>query len=197
MATETEHVATRRRVDREQVLAAAEALVDQHGWDHLTMASLAAAVGIKVPSLYNHVPNLDAVRSELQVRTIAKLGAELQRAAMGRSGRDGIVELATVHRDFAKRHPGRYAGATREPYDREAFAAASAAGNAALLAVMRPQGLSGDEALTAELAVFASFHGFVMLETSGLLGGIVDMDKLFDLVVDAATHAFEDSDAAA
>jgi hypothetical protein len=62
---------------------------------------------------------------------------------------------------------------------------------------MRPQGLTGDDALTAELAVFASFHGFVMLETSGLLGGIVDMDKLFDLVVDAATHAFEDSDAAA
>src|SRR4051794_25234481 len=49
----------RRRLDRTQVLVAAEAIVDEHGWDELTMARLAAALGIKVPSLYNHVPSLD------------------------------------------------------------------------------------------------------------------------------------------
>ena len=187
----------RRRVDREQVLAAAEAIVDEQGWDHLSMARLAGALGIKVPSLYNHVRDLETLRGELQVRTMAKLGAELQKAAMGRSGRDGIIKLATVHRDFARRFPGRYEGATREPHDREAFADASATANAALLAVMRNQGLHGEEALTAELAVFASFHGFVLLENSGLLEGTVDMDKLFDRVVDAATHGFTDTDAAA
>jgi AcrR family transcriptional regulator len=178
---------TRTRLDRAQVLAAAEAIVDEHGWDELTMARLAAALGIKVPSLYNHVPNLDAVRGELQVRTMEMLAAELQRAAMGRTGRDGLVELATVHRAFARRHPGRYEGATRAPIDREAFSRASVGANAALLAVMRTEGRQGQAALVAELAVFASFHGFVLLESSGLLDGTVDMDQLFERVVDAAT----------
>jgi AcrR family transcriptional regulator len=178
---------TRPRLDRAQVLVAAEAIVDEHGWDELTMARLAAALGIKVPSLYNHVPNLDAVRGELQVRTMEMLAAELQRAAMGRTGRDGLVELATVHRAFARRHPGRYEGATRAPIDREAFSRASVGANAALLAVMRTEGRQGQDALVAELAVFASFHGFVLLESSGLLDGTVDMDQLFERVVDAAT----------
>ena len=65
------------------------------------------------------------------------------------------------------------------------------AANAALLAVMRSEGLPADQARTAELALFASFHGFVLLEASGLLEGVVDLDAVFDRVVDVATSSFE------
>ena len=56
----------RKRHDREEVLVAAEAICDRDGWTHLTMTALANELGVKVPSLYNHVPNLEALRGELQ-----------------------------------------------------------------------------------------------------------------------------------
>ena len=92
----------RRRLDHERVVVAAEAVVDRDGWQDLTMTALAAELGVKVPSLYNHVPNLDALRGELQIRTMAALGAELQRAVMGKSEAKGFVALADV---FALRPP--------------------------------------------------------------------------------------------
>ncbi|MCI3948521.1 MAG: hypothetical protein K0R11_455, partial [Acidimicrobiales bacterium] len=39
------------RLDHERVVAAAEQVVDELGWDQLTMAALAAALGAKGPSL--------------------------------------------------------------------------------------------------------------------------------------------------
>jgi AcrR family transcriptional regulator len=182
---------SRRRIDREQVLDAAEAIVDEHGWDRLTMAALAGGLGIKVPSLYNHVEGLDELRGELQVRTMRSLAAELGAAAMGRAGEDGVRALARAHRDFARRLPHRYEGVTREPFDREAFAEAAVAANAALLAVLREFDFDDATTLQVELAIFAGFHGAVMLEISGFYGDVVDPDALFETVVTAAVATLE------
>lgn len=38
----------RRRLDREAVVAAAERVLDEHGYDALTMTSLAAELGTRV-----------------------------------------------------------------------------------------------------------------------------------------------------
>jgi AcrR family transcriptional regulator len=174
-----------RRLDREQVVAAAEAVVDELGWDRLTMAALATALGTTGPSLYNHVRGLDALRGELQQRTMRALGRELVVAALARSGRDGFLALAAAYRGFVRRHPNRYDGATRAPVDRDGLLAASAAANDALLAVVRSYGVPAHDALTAQLGAFAALHGVVTLEVSGFLGDVVDPDVLYDTVVAA------------
>jgi AcrR family transcriptional regulator len=186
MARQDARGVQRRRIDRGQVLDAAETIVDEQGWDRLTMAGLAGALGIKVPSLYNHVEGLDELRGELQVRTMRGLADELSSAAMGRAGEEGIRALARAHRDFARRHPHRYEGLTREPIDREAFAEAAAVANGAMLAVLRDFELDEAATLQVELAMFAGLHGAVTLEISGFYGDVVDPDALFETVVSAA-----------
>jgi AcrR family transcriptional regulator len=166
-------------------VAAAEAVVDELGWDRLTMAALATALGTTGPSLYNHVRSLEALRGELQQRTMRALGTELVGAALARSGRDGFLALAAAYRAFVRRHPDRYDGATRAPVDRDGLLAASSSANDALLAVVRSYGVPDDEALTAELGAFAALHGVVTLEVSGFLGDVVDPDVLYDTVVAA------------
>jgi AcrR family transcriptional regulator len=173
-------------------VAAAEAVVDELGWDRLTMAALAAALGTTGPSLYNHVSSLEALRGELQQRTMRALGAELVAAALARSGRDGFLALAAAYRAFVRRHPNRYDGATRVPVDRDGLQAASTPANDALLAVVRSYGVPPDEALTAQLGAFAALHGVVTLEVSGFLGGVVDPDVLYDSVVAAVERQLTD-----
>ena len=64
----------RRRMDREQVLESAEAIVDRDGWPELTMSALARELGLAVPSLYRHVRNLEALRGRAPVPDAAALG---------------------------------------------------------------------------------------------------------------------------
>ena len=173
------------RLDHERVVAAAERVVDELGWDHLTMAALAGALGTTGPSLYNHVASLEALRGELQQRTMQQLGDELVAAALARSGREGFLALAAAYRAFVHRHPNRYDGATRAPVDRDGMLGASARANGALLAVVRSYGVEPDDALVAQLGAFAALHGVVTLEVSGFLGDTVDPDVLYETVVTA------------
>ncbi len=179
----------RARLGLDDLVVAAEALVDRSGWDALSMTALAAEVGIRPPSLYNHVESLDALRAILQVRTIRRLGAQLRTAAMGRSGPDGLRALVEVHRSFALRWPHRYEGVTRAPLDRDAFITASLDAHEALEAMVLSYGHSPMAALDVELAIFSAVHGFVALEVRGFFGDEVDMDRLFALVVDGVTRA--------
>ena len=144
-------------------MAAAERVVDELGWDHLTMAALAGALGTTGPSLYNHVASLEALRGELQQRTMRQLGDALVRAALARGGRQGLLALSDAYRAFVRHHPHRYDGATRTPVDREGMAAAATQANGALLAVVRSYGVDPDDALLAQLGVFAALHGVVTL----------------------------------
>lgn len=53
---------TRRRgLSREKVLRAAVSFVDREGLSSLTMRGLGAELGVEAMSLYNHVPNKDAL----------------------------------------------------------------------------------------------------------------------------------------
>ena len=178
--------APRRRLDHEQVVAAAEEIVDELGWDRLTMAALATRVGTKGPSLYNHVASLEDLKRELQERTIRMIGRELVVATMGRAGRDSFLELARTYRDFVRRYPERYLGMTRMPIvDQAAFAVAARDANEALLAVVRSYGVPEEHLLLAQLATFAALHGALSLEVSGFLGDVIDPAQIFDTLVDS------------
>ena len=168
---------------REDVLSAAEAIVDRDGPDALTMSALAHVLGLRTPSLYNHVASLDALRGEIQNRAMADLGSRFRHTAMGKVGVPGLRALARTLREFAVVYPGRYNLAMRAPYDKEAFNAASADATAALGAIISSFGIN-TLAPEAQLAVFAALHGFIALENSGLIDDSFDVERIFELVLD-------------
>ncbi|WP_323794530.1 TetR-like C-terminal domain-containing protein [Nocardioides sp.] len=191
MSVETTTAAPERRarLDHETVVVAAEGLVDRDGYDALSMTLLAAELDTRVSSLYNHVTNLEDLRSEIQVRAMASMGRHVQRAAMGRSGADGIEALCHQLRDFARTYPQRYAALTRAPIDRDAFFEAAGGVIEALGVMIRSTGLAEDDILGTGMAVFSALHGFVSLEVSGYFGGIDDLEHVFEQVVRGAVAA--------
>jgi AcrR family transcriptional regulator len=182
----------RPRLDREAVLAAAEALVEREGWQHLTMTARANELGVKVPSLYNHVPNLEALRGDLQNRALRELGSALNRKAMGRTGETAMRALAETFRRFANEHPGRYDLAMQAPVDQDAFIAATADAGAALAAVIRSYGID-DTSFELQLSAFAALHGVLALEHSGFFPAEIDTDNLFEKVLDVVLGLLENA----
>jgi AcrR family transcriptional regulator len=182
--------ADRRRLDRAGVVEAAELLVDRDGAAQLTMTALASQLEIRGPSLYSHVANLEELLSLVQNRALAELGSGLQRAAMGRSGPDGVRALASALRAFATRHPGRYELAMSKPIDRPAMQAASLAAAEAFVAVIESMGVQMSNELA--FSCLATLHGVLTLDRAGLYPRTeVDIDGVFAQATELVMHIIE------
>ncbi|MGZ3599509.1 MAG: TetR/AcrR family transcriptional regulator [Ktedonobacterales bacterium] len=175
-----------RRVglDQEAVIQAAADLVDAEGLDALSLARLADSLGVRTPSLYNHISSLDGVRHALAVRGTCELRDRLARAAIGKNGEEGIFAIADAYRHFAKEHPGLYAASLRAatPGDSELITPAEET-MSIIRAVLAPYHLSDENFVHAARALRSLAHGFVSLELAGGFGIPVDIDTSYHTIV--------------
>jgi AcrR family transcriptional regulator len=176
----------RAGLDADAVVDAAAQIADEEGLDALSLARLAAELGVRPPSLYAHVDGLGDLRRRLGIRGARELAAVIQEAAAGRAGSDALRAVADVYRAYAHEHPGTYAALQRAP-DRGDEEALAAAGHVVgvVLAVLRGYGLEGDDAIHATRIVRSALHGFVALEAGGGFGIDLDLDESYGRLVDA------------
>ena len=176
------------------VVAAAAEIADAEGLDRLTLARVAAAAGVRTPSLYNHVESLDDVRRRVALLALRDLADALRDAAVGRAGDDALAAMADAYRAYARRHPGRYAATQRAPAegDEEMRAAAKGAVDV-VLAILRGYGLEGDDAIHAARGVRSALHGFVALEAGGGFGIPVDLDESYARMVRVLARGLRDA----
>lgn len=181
----------RAGLSRSAVTLAALEAVDAggpSGFSDLTLAAVAARVGVAVPSLYKHVLSLADLRRSVAVVSIAELTRVIEDAAIGRAGPDALRAMAHAVRAFAHEHPGRYA-ATQvapdpgDPHDTELSAGAADAA-AALARVLRGFDLPPDLTTEAIRIIRSAMHGFILLELGGGFGLPDDLDRSFSLVVE-------------
>ncbi len=172
-------------LDEETVLRAASELVDAEGLEALSLARLADILGVRTPSLYNHVAGLEGVRRGLAAMGVRELTARIARAAIGKNGDEGTFAVADAYRSFAKEHPGLYAaGLLQAPGpDETELARASDDLLEIVGAVIAPYGLEGDELIHALRAFRSIAHGFVSLELAGGFGIPVDLDASYHYLV--------------
>lgn len=150
------------------MLDRAAAIADAEGLPAVTIARLAAAFGVKPPSLYKHVANLEAVERALAVRGLTTAGGLLAAATAGKTRDAALLALATAYRAFAQTHPGLYAASLR-PIRRGENDLARAGEQlvGTLQAVLADYRLGRDDAVHAARGLRAIIHGFVSLEAAG------------------------------
>lgn len=171
---------TRKHIDRQRVLEVSIALADERGFEAVTLASVADQLGIRIPSLYNHVAGLPGLRHEMRLWGLRQLGDRLRRAAIGKAGDEAITSIAHAYRAFAHAHPGIYAATLRAAtQDEPDLAAASQEVLEVVLAVLGAYGFSPDDTLHVVRSLRSLLHGFVDLETAGGFGLALDRDESF------------------
>lgn len=119
----------RSGLDTTRVVAQAARIADEEGLAALTLASVAESLGVRAPSLYNHVDGLPGL---LRLLTLLSVGEQLtdamRNAAVGRSGADALRSVAYAYRAYAQEHPGRYAATIRAPAPEDTESSAPARG---------------------------------------------------------------------
>jgi AcrR family transcriptional regulator len=187
-------MARRLGVTASDVVAAAITIADRDGLDALTLAGVAAAVGVRTPSLYAHVDGIAGLRRALAAEGAHGLAAAA-RAARAAAPGDPVAALAALsraYRDYAHRHPGLYAAMQRDAPDPGAdpeLASALYEPVAEVAAVLDGLGVTGDDAIHAIRAWRAALHGFVTLERSRGFGLPQSVDESFERLVEVLTRA--------
>lgn len=172
------------RTSVDEIVAAGRAILESDGLDALTMQRVAAAVGVRSPSLYKRVRGRrDLIR--LIANDVAReLAAALDDAATRDHALANLRALANVFRTYAISHPGAYGLLfARLPEDARVDPELNARASEALLRTASQ--LAGpNHALDAARTVVAWAHGFVSMELAGAfrLGG--DVDRAFSYGVD-------------
>ena len=93
--------AKRRPLSRRRVLEAAVRFADREGLEALSMRKLGAELGVEAMSLYNHVPNKDALLDGM----VEVLLGELEVPSEGAEWEERIREAYRGFRRLARRHP--------------------------------------------------------------------------------------------
>ena len=92
-------------LDRDQVIAAAVALLDEGGFDRLTMRRLAARLGVGAPTVYWHVGNKASLIAGVADAILAGEAGDLRWPAPTESWQDWLADLAGRLRRAMLAHP--------------------------------------------------------------------------------------------
>lgn len=178
-------MAKTRHLDKAQVVAAAADIADQNGFDALTLAAVAQKLDVRIPSLYNHVEGLAALRREIGLLALRDLEMILARAAAGRQGTDALLAIAKAYYRYDQEHPGRYLAAQRPAAESDQEASSAGARVVDLLRdVMKPFGLSARDEIHAVRGFRSLVHGFVGLNAAGGFGLPVDVERSLERALD-------------
>src|SRR5690348_11904266 len=94
---EGDRMPTPARTSLDQIVKAGRDIVEADGIDGLTMQSIAAAVGVRPPSLYKRIRNRNDLLRLVANDAAAELTRDLETAVAGKDPRD---DLATLARTF-------------------------------------------------------------------------------------------------
>jgi AcrR family transcriptional regulator len=180
-------------IELDDVVDAAMAIADDRGLESTTLTDVARRLGIKTPSLYNHVDGAEGLRRQLAMRGARILHERFQEAIGDRKGADALRMVACVNRDFAIAHPGLYESflpAPRQETDPELYDA-MAAPVLAIADVLFDMGLPQTEAIHLIRALRATLHGFIDLASKDGFGMPVAIDESFDTAVELMIAGIE------
>jgi AcrR family transcriptional regulator len=175
----------RRNLNRDKVVRKAAELADEAGRpEGVTLTGLAAALDVRVPSLYNHVASLDDLQLGMALYGGRLLIGRVREAALGKVGQEAILAVAHAYRRFAHEHPGIYPLLIRapDPGEEERTAVAQELLQIFLL-LLASCGIQGDDALHAIRGLRAVVHGFVTLEAAEGFKMDIEADESYERAV--------------
>ncbi|QQZ59912.1 WHG domain-containing protein [Paenibacillus sonchi] len=156
------------------VLAAAE-IADEQGIEEVTLAALAARLGVRSPSLYNHINGLQGLRSLLAVHGLELLNAAIAAASEGLKGDAAIHAMGQAYVDFARKHPGLYETTLRAPEEGNSeLVRASEQVLSSIIRLLSCYELDAEGELHAVRGLRSLLHGFAALENKGGFGMPLD-----------------------
>jgi AcrR family transcriptional regulator len=179
----------RKGLDLTTVVEAAAAIADEQGIQEVTLASLAHKLGVRSPSLYNHVNGLKGLRNQLAIYGLGKLTDAINGSLEGKKGDEAIHAIAAAYIAFARKHPGLYELTLRSPdADDPAYAASGQALVELLVDRLSFYKLDRETSIHIVRGFRSIMHGFAAIEQKGGFGMPQPIDKSLNIIIQTYIH---------
>lgn len=151
----------------ERLTQAAAQLADEKGFEQVTVSAVARHFDVKTASLYSHLKSSQELRTRIALLALEEMADQAAEAVAGRSGHDALIAFASIYRNYAQVHPGRYA-ASQMRLDPQTAAASAGPRHAQMMrAILRGYNLTELDQTHAVRLLGSVFHGYTSLESSG------------------------------
>ena len=167
----------------DEIVDAAAEIADRDGLEAATLSVVAAAVGIRTPSLHYRVGGTAGLRRLLAMRAAEQIASAFSAC---RSDPEPIRAMCHAYRRFANAHPGQYDALLPAPSAEDDEELSSAFARVVWVAAdaLTNLGVPELDLVHTVRAIRAALHGFVDNERRGGFGLPVDIDRSFEVMLD-------------
>lgn len=161
------------------ILDNAISIIDELGFDQLTINLLAKKLNLKAPSLYNYVNSLEELYIEIFFQISEDFFEILTNSVTNK--KTGISQFANTYRQFAQEHPERYKLLTFLPCDNyDKFPGYLLKTRDIFNELIRNQlELSKSEAKYHARVLRSFIHGFILFELTNGWTATLEIDESF------------------
>lgn len=183
---------TRVKLDRQVIVIAAAEIADLHGLDNITLTAVSDLLGVRKPSLYNHVNGLPELKELLAIWGTNQLRDKISEAAIGKAKQDAIVAIADAYRMFAHQRPGLYRAIVSSPNRNNLELKVAIQKMMAVISqVLEPYNLIATDKTHAIRGLRSLMHGFASLEEAGWFAAPLDREESYRCLIDTFIRGLE------
>lgn len=154
-----------------QIVDAARGMLEEVGWEAVSMRPLAERLGMRAPSIYKHFANRDQIKSALVAEGLKEMG-EVLHGVLDDGG--SLSDLLSAYRATGIRHPNLYRLTTSGSLDRASLPAGLEEWSGTPFYLV-----TGDEYDAQALWSFA--HGTLTLELDGRYPPGSQLDRTWEV----------------
>ena len=177
----------RKGLTEEIIIGTSARLIAEKCWQNFSLHGLAAELGIKTASLYNHIPNSKKLVAKVGESVLYDLKQSIRDSTEGKTGLEAVEALASAYRRFALENPELYQLILLIPeLDDDDFSNAGRTLMADLYSKLSPFCPTREEQVHAGRMLRSCMHGFISLEHAGFFRSAVDIEDSYGYVI----HSF-------
>lgn len=175
----------KKGLSKEYITEVATELLEEKGYDKFSLREIAARLGVKPASLYNHISGLDEINMNIAIRASEIAGGMLKKAAEGKNPDDAFIDCAIAYRQFALENPELYKAYIRKPKLKNSEVMnAGFESFAPIRDIVLSYGLKKEDTLNFIRGLRAVMCGFIELSNNGYMQkGNVSKDTSYEVII--------------
>lgn len=179
-------------LSREKVIAEAGALANEQGLRAVTITNLAKYLGIKKPSLYNHIKDQEDILNEIMIYGWKQISDEICPRIITEDAKEAIQELSQEIYKYAMTNPGIFeAMLWQNSYKSDSLAAATQGIYQFFFSQTDKLGIERDMANHLLRTYRSILEGFILLVIHDSFGNPVSIEESFRISIDLFINGLE------
>lgn len=194
---------SRRGITYSEIMEKAMKLVEEVGYEQFSLRELAAKLGVKPASLYNHIEGIEEINTGIAIEVAKRLNRTLEQAikealnceensdckgsiVKGDSSKDrAFMAAAYAYRSFAEENSQLYEALINMPRsDNDKILSAAFYSFEPMRELIKSYSLGDRETINFIRGLRSVMHGFVELCNSGfMLHGKVSRDDSYEVII--------------